>query len=153
MKKTRIVVHATDTYARMDIGVAEVTPWHTDPPPKGNGWKDIGYAGVIRRNGVFERGRDLDDDGDTIEETGAHAAGFNAESIGVALAGGRGDDGRPEANFTAAQLKTLRWWIEEVKSLPQTDIQDVCGHRDLPGVTKACPTFDVRHWLKTGEVV
>ena len=31
----------------MDIGVAEIRRWHTDPPPKGNGWNDIGYLGNL----------------------------------------------------------------------------------------------------------
>lgn len=147
-RKTRIVVHCSDTPASMDIGAAEITRWHTDPPPRGNGWRAIGYAAVIRRDGTLELGRDIDGDGDVIEEIGAHAAGFNAESIGVCLVGGKGGP-----DFTPEQLKTLRWWIGEVESLPQTDIKDVCGHRDLPGVNKACPSFNVRHWLKTGEII
>ena len=148
MIKKRIVVHCSDTYAHMDIGAEEIDQWH-----KARGWEAIGYAAVIRRDGALELGRDLDGDGDVIEETGAHAAGFNPESIGVCMVGGRGDDGKPDPNFTPEQLDVLRWWIEEVKSLPQTDIRDVCGHRDLPGVSKACPSFNVRHWLKTGEII
>jgi hypothetical protein len=26
---------------------------------------------------------------------------------------------------------------------------EVIGHCDLPGVTKACPVFDVRYWRST----
>jgi hypothetical protein len=29
----------------------------------------------------------------------------------------------------------------------------ILGHRDFPSVAKACPSFDVRHWWRTGEVI
>lgn len=146
MKKNLVVVHCSDTPAKSDIGSEEITRWHTDPPPKGNGWKAIGYAFVIRRNGVIEKGRDLDGDGDALDEVGAHAAGSNARSVGICLAGGK-----PAGDFTADQLKSLRFILMELDSrFPGIEI---LGHRDLPGVTKSCPTFDVRHWWKTGEVV
>ena len=29
-----------------------------------------------------------------------------------------------------------------------TTPSEIVGHRDLPGVTKACPSFDVRKWLR-----
>ena len=28
----------------------------------------------------------------------------------------------------------------------------ILGHRDFPGVGKACPSFDVRKWRKSGNV-
>lgn len=136
-KKTKIIVHCADTPAGMDIGAAEINQWHI-----ARGWSAIGYAFVIRRSGALELGRDLDNDGDVEEETGAHAYGFNRGSIGVCLVGGKGGP-----NFTAPQLKMLKWLLSKFDGL------EVLGHRDLPGVTKACPSFDVRHWLETGEVI
>lgn len=148
--KKYIAVHCADTPAGMDIGAEEITRWHTDPPPAGRGWSAIGYAYVIRRSGALELGRDLDHDGNVVEETGAHVAGFNAESIGVCLVGGMGPDGKPEANFTEEQMRVLKWLLDELESkFPGIEIK---GHRDFPGVTKACPSFDVRHWRKTGEI-
>ena len=38
----------------MDIGAEKIKEWHT----KGNGWSDIGYHWVIRRDGTLDKGRD-----------------------------------------------------------------------------------------------
>ena len=59
-----IVIHCSDTYARMDIGVNEIRQWHLQ-----RGFNDIGYHYVIRRDGAIEQGR-------PIEKPGAHAAGY-----------------------------------------------------------------------------
>lgn len=131
----RLIIHAADTPATMDIGAAEIDRWHKD-----KGWAAIGYHHVIRRDGTIEKGRDLDGDGDVTDEVGAHAAGFNEGSIGICLVGGK-----PDFNFTMAQLKMLVFLVGEYKSrYPEIEIM---GHRDLPGVTKACPCFDVKSLL------
>jgi len=128
----QIVIHCSDTPAGMDIGYREIRQWHTDPPPKGNGWKDIGYHYVIRRNGQVENGR-------PEEEVGAHVQGHNANSIGICLVGG----GKGICNFTHQQWDTLRWRIADLcQRYPNAA---VCGHRDL-NPAKACPSFDARAW-------
>lgn len=143
-KVNRIIIHCSDTPASMDVGAKEITKWHTAPPPMGNGWKALAYAYVIRRNGTLELGRDLDGDGDVIEEVGAHAAGFNANSIGICIVGGRGGN-----NFTPEQFKTLAFIVGELTSFyPQAE---VIGHRDLPKVNKSCPAFDVRSWWSEND--
>lgn len=129
----------------MDIGAEEITEWHME-----RGWSGIGYNFVIKRDGTLESGRDLDGDGNVIEETGAHARGFNKDSIGVCLAGGRGDDGKPAANFTHNQLTTLRTLINVIRAYNEVEVM---GHRDLPGVTKTCPCFDVWRWFNLGEEI
>lgn len=63
-KINALIVHNAATYDTMDIGVEEIRRVHI----KENGWRDVGYHYVIRRNGVIEKGRD--------EATiGAHVAG------------------------------------------------------------------------------
>ena len=104
MKKTMIIVHCADTLATMDIGVEEIRRWHVEE----RGWDDIGYANVIRRDGTIELGRDLDGDGDVADEIGAHAAGFNAQSIGVCLVGGRGANGPRTVSLTKKISMELR---------------------------------------------
>ena len=74
--KTMIVVHCSATKPSMDIGVKEIRDWHVN----GNGWSDIGYAYVIRRNGALELGRDLDRDGNVDEETGANTTSLDVQS-------------------------------------------------------------------------
>lgn len=128
-----IIVHCADTYATMDdIGAAEIRQWHLD-----RGFDDIGYHYVIRRNGDVEPGRG-------VEVAGAHASGHNAASIGICLVGGKGEDGGAENNFTDDQFNALTLLLDDL--LWQFPGAEVLGHRDLPGVTKACPSFDVKSW-------
>lgn len=124
-----IVIHCADTYVRMDVGVKEIREWHL-----ARGFNDIGYHYVIRRDGTVETGREL-------EKPGAHAQGFNTRSIGICYAGGKGDNGQPEDNRTPEQKMAMRDLVERLKA--QFPGVEVCGHRDLPGVRKACPCFSV----------
>jgi N-acetyl-anhydromuramyl-L-alanine amidase AmpD len=113
----------------MDIGVQEIDQWH-----KERGFSSCGYHYVIRRNGRVERGRD-------VERGGAHAKGFNAKSLGVCLVGGKGEGDVSDCNFTFEQYQSLYDLISDLKV--QFPITKVLGHRDLKGVTKDCPCFDV----------
>ena len=103
------------------------------------GWSDIGYHFVIRRNGTIERGRDQ-----SLE--GAHAHGHNQDSIGICLVGGVDDLGKPDRNFTDAQFASLKTLVFGLV-MEYRNVTRVCGHRDLPGVTKACPCFDAEDWF------
>lgn len=133
-----LIVHCSATNPRQDIGAEEIDRWH-----RKRGWRKIGYHYVIRRSGVVELGRMLD-------EAGAHAFGYNASSIGLCLVGGVSaarsgvPGGVPENNFTPEQFEALKWKLEEL--LQRFPKAEILGHRDLPGVTKACPSFDVRAW-------
>lgn len=135
-KINTIIIHCSATPSDMDIGADEIRKWHKD-----RGWRDIGYNYVIRRDGTLELGRDLDGDGNVDEEVGAHARGFNSTSIGICLIGGLSSKGEGEANFTYQQYKQLHElvFVLDIKY----NIEKVMGHRDLPGVSKECPCFDV----------
>ena len=132
-----IVIHCSDTYARMDIGVNEIRQWHLQ-----RGFNDIGYHYVIRRDGAIEQGR-------PIEKPGAHAAGYNTNSIGICYAGGKGDNNQPEDNRTPEQKQAMYDLVASLKQqFPQAEIT---GHRDLPGVHKDCPCFSVKNDFKKLE--
>lgn len=140
---TKIIMHCAATSPEMDVGVAEIRRWHIDAPPKGNGWADIGYHYVIRRDGHIEDGRPL-------SKQGAHCAARsgNVASIGICLVGGVRRQGKTlvaENNFTPAQWLALRKMVALLQQqFPAIDT--ILGHRDLdPG--KACPSFSVRDWL------
>lgn len=134
-----IVVHCSATPPGMDIGADEIRKWHVEK----NGWRDIGYNDVIRRDGRLEAGR-------AYGETLAHATGFNSNSVAVCLVGGVSDHGAPQANFQKAQFDTLRIWIAFMQAkYPGAKLR---GHRDLPNVNKDCPCFDVQHWFNTGNI-
>jgi|AntAceMinimDraft_16_1070373.scaffolds.fasta_scaffold15345_2 N-acetylmuramoyl-L-alanine amidase len=141
----QIIIHCSATTDVMAIGAKEIRAMHL-----ANGWSDIGYHYVIRRNGWVETGRDLDHDGDIDEETGAHAFGWNANSIGICLVGGADSEGHGEANFTAQQLIALRAFL--VAKREQYPGAQLMGHRDT-GAKKDCPSFDVSHWWDTGVVM
>lgn len=139
-----LVVHCSATQASLDVGATEIRKWH-----KAQGWRDIGYHWVIRRNGNIEPGRPED-------QAGAHAEGYNANSIGVCLVGGGNAQGRGEDNFEPVQKQSLQVLLGMLRErYPNTQI---LGHRDLSpdrnrdGVIspnewiKECPSFNVRAW-------
>lgn len=131
----RIVVHCAATNPTQDIGASEIRRWHVE----GNGWSDIGYHQVIRRSGVIELGRPL-------HVIGSHARGYNSDSVAVCLVGGIDMEGNAENNFTDAQFHALEVTLDYWGLIYPG--AEVLGHCDLPGVTKACPSFDVRRWLQ-----
>jgi N-acetylmuramoyl-L-alanine amidase len=52
--------------------------------------------------------------------------------------------GLGEDNYTDAQWATLKTIVTKLhKQFPDAE---VLGHRDVPGVAKACPSFDVKTW-------
>ena len=135
-KINKIVIHCSATRSSMDVGVKEIRSWHVD----GRGWRDIGYHVVVRRNGSIEIGRPL-------EISGAHAKGFNKDSIGVCWVGGVNDQIKPENNMTSKQEQALWGVVKGFMEKFDLGKEDVVGHRDLPDVNKACPSFDVKEWL------
>lgn len=150
----KIIIHCAATYPGQDIGAKEIRSWHTDPNKPGGPYTDIGYHVVIRRDGTLESGRSL-------ELSGAHTQGFNANSIGICLIGGiqdgkggdanedgiieefeNGQRGAPEANYTPAQWKALERTVRDLlKKFPGATVH---GHNEF--AKKACPCFDVRKW-------
>ena len=130
-----LVVHCAATPSTMDIGVKEITKWHIE-----RGFFTIGYHFVIRRDGDVESGRPMD-------RPGAHARGYNERSIGICLVGGTKKDGKTvENNFTPAQFHALAILLRQLTELYPN--AEVLGHRNLPGVNKGCPSFDVRKFWK-----
>ncbi|HEY7821784.1 MAG TPA: N-acetylmuramoyl-L-alanine amidase [Acidimicrobiia bacterium] len=124
-----IVIHCTDSPQGRGDTAATVHAWHL-----ARGWAGIGYHYVILEDGTVERGRPL-------YWVGSHARGNNAHSIGICLIG------RDE--FTEKQIDALRAMVNRL--LLTYPGAEVCGHRDLDN-GKTCPNFDVRYWLRTGEV-
>lgn len=140
---TQIIIHCSATPPYRDIGADEIREWHI----KDNGWVDIGYHYVIRRDGSIDPGRDLDGDGEVDDEVGAHAYGFNRNSIGICLIGGVDSNKMPIANYTSHQYASLHELHEELLEKHPT-ITSTVGHRDLPSAMKPCPCFDVREFFK-----
>ena len=132
-----IFVHCAATKPSQDIGVREIRQWH-----KEKGWLDIGYHFVIRRDGTVEAGREQ-------SAVGSHVANYNHDSIGVCLVGGIDDKGKFAANFTPAQMQSLRSLLVELKvQYPGSVLR---AHHDV--APKACPSFDLKRWWEKNELV
>jgi N-acetylmuramoyl-L-alanine amidase len=128
-----LVVHCSATKPSMDIGLREIKRWHVDD----NGWRDVGYHYIIRRNGEVELGR-------SNRDTGAHAAGYNHKSISLCMVGGMAEDNSAENNFTAQQWTALLDLVKQIKvDYPEAN---VIGHNEIS--EKECPSFDVQQWKK-----
>jgi N-acetylmuramoyl-L-alanine amidase len=135
-----IVIHCSDSPDALDVGVDEIREWHTAPPLKpgeqpkrgkiyGNGWADVAYHYVIRRNGEIECGR--------MESVkGAHSPPMNATSIGVCWVG----DTTPSTEQRAALVKITR----ELMLRYSVPVHRVFGHRESdPTCGKTCPNLDM----------
>ena len=140
-----IVIHCSDSF----FGDAAILRrWHTDPPPKGNGWSDIGYHFVIlngfrksrtpydpNKDGRVEKGRPL-------ERIGSHARGHNRHSIGICLIGGRTMENPSVMDtwLTKKQKTALFGLFDELTTrFPEASI---VGHHELDP-RKTCPNLDM----------
>jgi len=131
-----LVVHATATPpSQKDYGVADARKYHVETL----GWRDVGYHGIIKRDGVIERGRH-------IMEKGAHVSGYNHNSIGIAMAGGVDESNYAENNFTLQQWVSLGIFIADVRRIFPAII--VLGHRDLSPDTNGDGIISRFEWLK-----
>ena len=145
-----LVLHCTATPEGRDVTSDEIRHWHTDPVKKGGrGWKQVGYTDLIHLDGHVERlvANNEDAEVDPWEVTNG-AAGYNSVSRHVVYAGGLAKDGKTAKDTrTAAQLKAMTAYVRDFhERFPQIKI---VGHRDLPGMNKACPSFDVKAWLES----
>jgi len=149
--KDTIVIHTLDVPIDWMQGrsvqekVAEVKRWHIQE----RGWRDIGYAMVIDRDGSRGKGRDTDKDGDVFDETGAHAKGWNKRSIGIALVGGEGVSKNDpfDKNYTPEQRAALWKTIHEIEA--RFGAMEIKGHNEVS--SKACPGFWVPDFIAEGE--
>jgi N-acetylmuramoyl-L-alanine amidase len=126
----RVILHCSATPEGREVSVETIREWHTDPPPRGRGWSDIGYHYVIHLNGKIELGR-------PIEVQGAHTSGENEDSIGICYIGGVNAANEPKDTMTVPQEIAF---VEIVKSLRLIFGKlSIHGHNEFS--TKACPSF------------
>lgn len=130
-----IVIHCSATRADRNFTVESLEACH-----KARGFRTIGYHFYITKDGTIYPCR-------PEEQPGAHAKGYNARSIGICYEGGLDKYGKPADTRTEPQKLSMA----ELLRCLRADYPDaeILGHRDLPGVRKACPCFDVGTWLHT----
>lgn len=129
-KIDEIIIHCTATRPDQDISAAQIHRYH-----KSQGWKGIGYHFLIRLDGTIEPGR-------PIELAGAHTAGHNQRTIGIAYAGGIiHKDGKTISTDTRnpAQLRALYTLLSTLLII-YPSIKKISGHRDYNKTS--CPCFD-----------
>ena len=98
-----IIIHHTSKH-NIDLSSKQISSYHVHIKK----WRTIGYHFVIRRNGVLERGR-------PIEEIGAHALGRNITSIGVALSGNTATDEQLDMLLELIQKLTSEYQIKSIE--------------------------------------
>lgn len=107
------------------------------------GWGDTpGYHYFIKRDGTIVQLLD-----EKKNSYGVYK--HNSECISIAYVGGIDKDGKPADNRSDAQKHAMFDII--VRLTEKYPKAEVLGHRDFPGVKKACPCFDVKEWLKNYE--
>lgn len=118
----RIVIHHTGNPYDDDLSAEQIHASH-----QAQGWSGIGYHFVIRKDGSIELGR-------PDWSIGAHAYGFNSDSIGIHVCGNF-----DQAEPTKAQLDALPQLIADICDTYGLIAADtiVVGHRDL--MATACP--------------
>lgn len=134
MQPEYIIIHHAYTPVNMDIGYDEIYEWHVTD----NGWSDVGYHFIVRRNGRIEQGRPLN-------QPGAHTSGYN-DNFGICLVGGK-----PGFNFTRKQMGSLAWLIEDIfwSTIEWEKALKVRGHNDF--AQTECPGFNVKAWWYEGR--
>lgn len=103
------------------------------------GWKSPGYHWIIKPDGEAVSLH-------PIEQPSNGVKGHNHDSIHISYIGGVDKKGNSLDNRTDAQKQTQIRLLKELKAkFPNAKI---LGHRDFPGVTKGCPSFEVSDWLE-----
>ena len=118
---THLVVHCTATPKNTTIAYIR-RYWK-----EALGWKSVGYHKIVEANGNIVQLAP-----DSAITNGVQ--GHNSTSLHVSYIGGKDKDDRSIEQRQAIAGVLLEW----LKKYPTARI---CGHRDFPNVTKACPQF------------
>lgn len=142
-----MVIHCTATPEGREVTAADIRRWHTAPKAQGgNGWKQVGYTDVIHLDGTVERLVENNEDEwvDPWEVTNG-VKGHNSTARHVVYVGGLARDGKtPKDTRTPGQLAAMEAYVRDFhKRFPDVEIS---GHNEF--AAKACPSFDVKKWLR-----
>lgn len=128
-----LTIHCAATPQGRDVKATTISQW--DQARFGQ----TSYHWIIELDGTTVR--TLRDD-----QRGAHTGGHNTGNIGICYVGGVDKANKiPLDTRTAAQMGAMRRLVRDYQAQHSGII--VRGHRDWPGVVKACPSFDVGWWL------
>ncbi len=122
---TRIAVH--HTASPPFTTAAEVDGWH-----RARGWSGIGYHRLVRLDAAT--GRWVVEEGRPETRAGAHVAGANADSLGIAVAGDWSAEAPPAA-AVALVVDVCAEWCRRYGIAPEA----ILGHRQHDGAATTCP--------------
>lgn len=129
-----LTIHCAATPEGRIVKAATVNDWDRAK------FGQVSYHWVIELDGTAVRGlRD--------NQRGAHVGGRNTGNIGICYVGGVDKKLNPKDTRTQAQKDTMARLVGEYRAKYPGIV--VRGHRDWPGVKKACPSFDVAAWLRS----
>lgn len=130
-----LTIHCAATPEGRDVKAGTIDDWDRAK------FGQISYHWVIELDGTAVRG--LPD-----TKKGAHTGGKNTGNIGICYVGGMDKQMKsPKDTRTDAQKAAMARIVLEYQRKYSGII--VRGHRDWPGVKKACPSFDVGAWLES----
>lgn len=127
-----IVVHCTATPPETTIE-SILRYWREE-----KGWKNPGYHYILKRSGEIVNLL-------PEEQVSNGVKGFNANAVHISYIGGIDAKGNPVDNRTTEQVHAM--YDKLVELAGKYPHASILGHRDFPGVTKRCPSFDVKQWL------
>jgi N-acetylmuramoyl-L-alanine amidase len=133
-----LTIHCTATPEGRNNTAEEVRKWDIER------FGQPSYHCVIELSGKIVR--HLQDN-----EKGAHVAKNNTGNIGIAYVGGTttlNAGAKPKDTRTTAQKSAIKGLV--LAYYEKNPDLIVRGHNEWPGVTKACPSFSVKDWLKAG---
>ena len=134
-RTSQIIVHHSAIGGNDDITAADIHRIHLQ-----NGWSGIGYHMFIRKSGLIETGRPL-------EDIGAHTYQHNNSSIGICLSGNFNDE--MPTDMQIASASKLIGLLCQMYSLSPNE-NTVFGHRDFnatacPGENLYADLYHLRH--------
>ncbi|MGF7151333.1 N-acetyl-anhydromuramyl-L-alanine amidase AmpD [Sphingomonas zeicaulis] len=124
-----LTIHCAATPEGRDVKAETISQWDIAK------FGQVSYHFVVELDGLFYR--TLRDD-----QRGAHTGGANTGNIGICYVGGMdAKNQKAKDTRTPAQKRAIRTLVATYRERFPNII--VRGHRDWPGVAKACPSFDV----------
>ena len=138
----RVIVHHTVTSIQEPDPAARmraIYAYHV----QGNGWSDIGYNFVVDNSGLIYEGRSAGGgrhDGEDVSGQGvigAHAAGHNTGSVGVAILGTYTADQVTPTDAALDAVASIAAWKLGPRGVDPFAAGALIGHRDV--VATGCP--------------
>jgi hypothetical protein len=138
----RVIVHHTVTATQEPNPAARMRAMHAFHV-RGNGWSDIGYNFVVDAAGRIYEGRSTGggrhdgEDASGRGVIGAHAAGHNTGSVGVAILGTYTDGGVTPSEAALDAVTAVAAWKLGPRGIDPAASGALIGHRDV--VATGCP--------------